>query len=108
MVYLGRTDNQIKILGHRVELAEIEVVVREESGIDGVVAVGWPRTSSGASGVEVFLEDRSPNRPDLKERVARRLPSYMVPKRFHFVSQLPLNSNGKYDRKALIEHLEAL
>jgi amino acid adenylation domain-containing protein len=108
MVYLGRTDNQIKILGHRVELGEIEAVVREESGIDGVVAVGWPRTPSGAGGVEVFLEDRSSNRTDLKERVARRLPSYMVPKEFHFVSQLPLNPNGKYDRKALIDHLEGL
>jgi len=108
MIYLGRTDNQIKILGHRVELAEIEAVVREESGIDGVVAVGWPITPSGASGVEVFLQDSNPSRTDLKEGVAGRLPSYMVPKRFHFIAALPLNSNGKFDRKELLKHLEGL
>jgi amino acid adenylation domain-containing protein len=109
MTYLGRMDNQIKILGHRVELAEIETVVREESGIDGVVAIGWPVTSGGASGVEVFLQDNGGiNLSALKNRVADRLPTYMVPGRFHFISQLPLNSNGKYDRKALIKHLEVL
>jgi acyl-CoA synthetase (AMP-forming)/AMP-acid ligase II len=44
MTYLGRVDNQIKILGRRVELGEIEAVVREESGVGGVVALGWPKT----------------------------------------------------------------
>jgi amino acid adenylation domain-containing protein len=106
MTYIGRIDNQIKILGYRVELAEIEAVVREESGIEGVVAVGWPITPSGASGVEVFLQDSGASRPDLKERIAGRLPSYMVPNRFHFISQFPLNPNGKYDRKALAKLLE--
>ncbi len=105
MTYLGRIDNQIKILGHRVELAEIEAVVREESGIDGVVAVGWPVTPSGAEAVEIFLQ-HSTTIPDLKDRVSQRLPAYMVPKRFHFVSNIPLNPNGKYDRKALIYKLE--
>jgi len=44
LVHLGRVDFQMKILGHRVELGEIEVVVREAGGLDGVVAVGWPAT----------------------------------------------------------------
>ena len=39
IVYLGRVDNQIKILGHRVELGEIEAVVPKISGVDGVVAL---------------------------------------------------------------------
>jgi amino acid adenylation domain-containing protein len=106
MTYLGRIDNQVKILGHRVELAEIEAVIREESGIDGVVAVAWPLTQSGANGIEVFLQDLGSNEIDLKERIALRVPNYMVPKRFHFFSRLPINSNGKYDRKALTEYLE--
>ncbi|UCD47596.1 MAG: amino acid adenylation domain-containing protein, partial [Deltaproteobacteria bacterium] len=40
--YIGRTDSQLKILGQRVELGEIEAVILEESGVDEVVAVGWP------------------------------------------------------------------
>ena len=106
LVYLGRVDNQVKILGHRVELGEIEAVIREESGLDGVVAVGWPRTPAGAGGVEVFLQAEEPSGADLKERVDRRLPVYMAPRKYHYVAAFPLNSNGKYDRNALVKRLE--
>jgi acyl-coenzyme A synthetase/AMP-(fatty) acid ligase len=106
MLYLGRVDNQIKILGHRVELGEIEAVVREESGVDGVVALGWPKNPGGAGGVEVFLQTEDPTRPDLKDQVAKRLPVYMTPRRYHCLAQLPLNANGKYDRNALLNILQ--
>lgn len=108
LLYLGRADNQIKILGHRVELGEVEAIVREESGIDVVVALGWPMTASGAGGVEVFLQATEALGNDLKERVEQRLPVYMAPRRYHYLSQFPLNSNGKYDRQALTKHLEVL
>ncbi len=108
MLYIGRVDNQIKILGHRVELGEVEAVVREESGVDGVVALGWPKTPGGAGGVEVFLQIEGPMRPDLNERIAARLPVYMVPRRYHFLPQFPLNANGKYDRAVLFSILEKI
>jgi amino acid adenylation domain-containing protein len=108
LLYLGRIDNQIKIRGHRVELGEIEAVVREESGVDGVVALGWPRDLSNADGVEVFLQSARLPPTAVKERVAARLPGYMVPRRYHCLPRLPLNSNGKYDRQSLTKYLEAL
>jgi hypothetical protein len=43
-VYLGRVDNQIKIQGYRVELGEIEAVLRDEAGVEVAIAVGWPVT----------------------------------------------------------------
>lgn len=106
LVYLGRVDNQIKVLGHRVELGEVEAVVREESGIDGVIAVGWPMSVSGAGGIEVFLQGEDVDVTPLQRRLAARLPSYMAPRRIHIRSNLPLNSNGKFDRKALLQLLE--
>ena len=106
MLYLGRADNQIKILGHRVELGEVEAIVCEESGIDGVVALGWPLNPGGADGVEVFLQAEGPTRPDLNERVAKRLPVYMAPRRYHYLAPFPLNANGKYDRGALLNLLQ--
>ena len=106
LAYLGRTDFQIQIQGHRVELGEIETVVREESGCRSVVAAGWPRTASGATGIEVFLEGRDPKTGDLRDKVAARLPDYMAPKRFHYLDRLPLNANGKLDREALSAILE--
>ena len=109
MVYLGRLDNQVKVLGHRVELGEIEAVVREETGVDAVVAIGWPKTAAGAGAVEVFVETEAAlDKERIKERISKRLPNYMVPRRYHVFQQLPLNANGKYDRRALTEYLEKL
>lgn len=105
LVYLGRMDNQVKILGHRVELGEIEAVLRQESGLDGVVAVGWPVNPSGAGGVEAFLEVEQFDVESLRTRVGQRLPVYMTPRRIHAVARFPVNSNGKYDRGALVKML---
>lgn len=106
LVHLGRMDSQVKILGHRVELGEVEAAVRAASGIDGVVAIGWPVTASGYSGIEVFVEGRPVEIDGLRSAVAARLPDYMVPRRWHFHGRLPRNANGKFDRKALPAILE--
>jgi amino acid adenylation domain-containing protein len=105
LIHLGRIDSQIKVLGHRVELGEIEAVVRKHCGSDAVVAVGWPRTSSGFGGVEVFIEGRG-TVDKFRDSVQVELPEYMVPRRFHFKDKLPRNSNGKLDRKAISQSLE--
>jgi amino acid adenylation domain-containing protein len=106
MVYLGRMDNQVKIRGHRVELGEIESVVRRESGVDGVVAVAWPVTPSGADGIEVFLETEKMDVEALHRVIKSLLPPYMVPRNIRLVRRFPLNANGKVDRKALLRILE--
>lgn len=106
--HLGRTDFQVKVLGHRVELGEIEAVVRETCGSDGVVALGWPATSSGYGGIEVFIEgDDNADRRGVRDTLAARLPGYMVPTRLHFMRTLPRNVNNKLDRKAMARLLEA-
>jgi amino acid adenylation domain-containing protein len=105
--YLGRLDNQVKVHGHRVELGEVEAVVREEAEVSGVAAIGWPETESGVAGVVAFLEDPEVDLETLRKRVSTRLPPYMVPRRFHVLGALPRNSNGKVDRHALRRHLES-
>ena len=106
LTHLGRTDFQVKVLGHRVELGEIEAVIRKVSGLDGVIAVGWPVTSSGCSGIEVFLEGDVKEKNRLRKDAASALPEYMVPRRFHFMNRLPRNVNDKFDRKAILKLLE--
>jgi amino acid adenylation domain-containing protein len=106
LVHLGRTDFQVKILGHRVELGEVEAIVREHCGLEGVVAVGWPACPTGFAGVEVFIEGPHAEVATLKQTVSSKLPDYMVPKRFHFFAELPKNVNGKFDRKAIQGLLE--
>lgn len=106
LVYLGRVDNQIKIQGYRVELGEIEAIVREEGAVDVAIAIGWPVTSSGADGVVMFLGPSVIEAAVLRERVIARLPPYMHPSEFRTVTNFPLNSNGKVDRKALLQTLQ--
>jgi amino acid adenylation domain-containing protein len=104
--YLGRLDNQIKVLGHRVELGEVEAAIREETGLDAVVAVGWPRSRAGAAGIAAFVAGASVDVAALRVRLGRRLPSYMVPRELRLLPELPLNANGKFDRGALLRILE--
>lgn len=102
--YLGRMDDQIKVLGHRVELGEVEAVLRDEAEAPAA-AIGWPRTASGAAGIVGFVADPSADAVLIRRRVADRLPDYMVPREIYIVEKLPLNANGKCDRNALIELL---
>jgi amino acid adenylation domain-containing protein len=106
LTHLGRIDSQVKIFGHRVELGEVESKVRDACKLDGVVAVGWPKTDSGFGGVEVFVEGPESGLEGIRQTVAADLPEYMVPRRFHFMDRLPRNANNKYDRKAMQKLLE--
>jgi len=98
-------DSQIKVLGHRVELGEVECAVRQASGLDGVVAFGWPMTASGAEAIEVFLQADAFNVKSLLDDLKTRLPPYMVPRNIRLLSHFPLNANGKFDRGALLKIL---
>lgn len=106
MHYLGRKDHQIKVLGHRVELGEVEAVLRQESGVEQAVAVGWPITPSGAGGIIAFLADRTVDSEAMRARLKTRLPGYAVPREIYVLPEFPLNPNGKVDRKALFKILE--
>ncbi|WP_028484255.1 amino acid adenylation domain-containing protein [Thioalkalivibrio sp. ALE17] len=107
IIFLGRLDHQIKIGGVRIELGEVEAALREAAGTDQAVAVGWPRTESGASGIVAFVVGDNIEEPALRDRLRQRLPAVMVPRAIHATHELPLNANGKVDRKALIARLDA-
>jgi acyl-coenzyme A synthetase/AMP-(fatty) acid ligase len=106
MTHLGRLDSQIKIRGHRVELGEVEAAVREATGREAVLAVPWPQTADGYEGIEVFVEGRLSDPEGIRRRVGANLPEYMIPHRIHTIERMPLNANGKFDRKAVLLSLE--
>jgi non-ribosomal peptide synthetase component F len=101
LVYLGRMDYQIKIQGYRVELGEIEAVLREEARVDVAIAVGWPMTASGADGIVAFIAPSELDPAEVRARAIARLAPYMHPSQVRVVEDFPLNANGKVDRKAL-------
>ena len=103
--YLGRLDFQIKIAGVRIELGEVEQALRQAAGTDLAVAVGWPLTTSGASGIAAFVVKPGVDLAAVRRQLKERLPAVMVPKDIQVIAELPLNVNGKVDRKALLASL---
>jgi len=102
---LGRTDNQVKVLGNRIELEDVEAHLRAVSGTELVAAVAWPVTHGTADGIVAFVAAREPELGEIRAALAKRIPSYMMPTSIRAVDALPMNANGKVDRKALISHL---
>ena len=100
-LYLGRWDHQIKVLGHRVELGEVEAALRQVAGVDQVAALGWPWAGGSAQGIVAFLAAATIDEAELRRQLARLMPGYMVPTRLRALDGLPLNANGKVDRAAL-------
>ena len=101
-LYLGRIDNQVKIDGHRVELEEIEFHARAFCQDKQVVAT-VNRSEEGSHYILLFVETENDLRRGLEEHLRKQLPDYMIPKEMLTVSRFPLNSNGKIDRKALLQ-----
>lgn len=102
LVYRGRKDHQLKIMGHRVELQEIEEVARETASARQAIALGWPQTASGAEAVILFLAGAQAPDEAILAGCRRRLPPYMIPREIHRLEELPLSANQKVDRKALL------
>jgi acyl-CoA synthetase (AMP-forming)/AMP-acid ligase II len=101
-VFLGRTDAQAKIAGYRVELQEVEEVVRRVAKCDSVAALPWPLDADGfARGLVAFVAHSAASDDAILAACRDRLPPYMVPSRVHRIPNWPLNPNGKTDRRAI-------
>ncbi len=96
--FLGRIDHQVKVRGVRIELGEVEAALHAHPGV-AACAVLVRDTSLVA--YLVPADGAGPNSADLRRHLARRLPAAMVPAAFVVLDALPLNPNGKVDRRAL-------
>jgi amino acid adenylation domain-containing protein/non-ribosomal peptide synthase protein (TIGR01720 family) len=97
--FIGRRDEQVKIRGFRIELSEIETVLLRHAEVTEAVVVAIV-DDSGRKRLVAYLVG-TPDPTELREFLGRTLPDYMVPSVFHTLDALPLNPNGKVDRKAL-------
>ncbi|WP_156670870.1 amino acid adenylation domain-containing protein, partial [Mycobacterium sp. E136] len=97
--YVGRADEQVKIRGYRIELGEIQVALSALDGVQQSAVIvredrpGDKRLVGYVTGTADSLE--------LRNALAERLPAYMVPAAVVVVEALPLNHNGKLDKRAL-------
>lgn len=102
--YLGRVDHQVKVRGFRIELGEIEAQLLAQPEIRETVVIA----NEDAAGVRLVsyvstVDGRAIDSAQVRERLHQTLPDYMVPGTIFELNNLPLNANGKVDRKALPE-----
>ena len=95
--FLGRVDQQVKIKGFRIELGEIEAALKDGKGVRNAVVIA----RNGQLVAYVLPDGATPDVGALRQVLQERLPLYMVPAAFVFLSELPLLPSGKLDRKRL-------
>ena len=112
LAFLGRRDHQVQLHGIRVELGEIESVLRDHPAIhDSVVVVRETNLAVEHLVVYIVPHPATENRPaephglvnELRQLLREKLPEYMVPKLFVPLTHLPLSRSGKVNRHALPE-----
>lgn len=98
---LGRIDNQVKVLGYRVELEEIDAHLRHVTCADVVGSVAWPLVDGMARGIVSFVGLKTIDAARVIGELKAKIPPYMVPNRVLALENMPLNQSGKVDRRAL-------
>lgn len=110
--YHGRTDFQVKLGGYRIEIEDIESNLRKLEEVDNAVVVPiYKEEKISYLRAYVKLDENylksngvdSVDAKTIKNNLAKRVPKYMVPRNIRFLDSFPINTNGKIDRKALME-----
>ncbi len=106
--FFGRKDRQVKISGKRIELDEIEMVLRQNALLLDNAIILKSNDDLESKRIVAFLIPRPPFEKgelvrDVLADLREKLPEYMIPAEFSCLSELPLTSNGKVDRRALLD-----
>ncbi|TDP71390.1 AMP-binding protein [Roseateles toxinivorans] len=98
--FRGRVDHQIKHMGYRIELEEIEAALSSLDGVQECAAI-YLKSTDGLGQILAYAVAHGET-AGLREALAQLLPAYMLPRHLHFIDALPKNANGKIDRRALL------
>jgi D-alanine--poly(phosphoribitol) ligase subunit 1 len=104
LFFNGRNDDLVKLHGYRIELNEITNALHSVQGVIQAATIGLKRDGVVKKIVSlVNVENSVSDSVMLKNELAKTLPHYMIPADIKFVKEIPLNANGKADKKLLTE-----
>ena len=101
--YLGRIDEQVKIRGFRIELGEIESRIREIENIKDCAVIARVDSTGDKAIYAYYTSDIEVSVSEIRNRLSESLPEYMVPSYMMQIEKIPVNKNGKLDKKSLPE-----
>ena len=102
LMFVGRTDLQVKVRGFRIELEEIETALKQHPSLRAVaVAVREDDGNKRLVAYATTTGDESPRWEELQNYLRGRVPEYLVPGSYVILNELPLKANGKVDRRKL-------
>ena len=107
LIHAGRTDDQIKLRGHRIELTEVEHALRQAAGTDLVAVLGFPRDQVGPTALTAVVAGATRSRAEVDASLPELLPDYMIPREILYLDALPLTASGKIDKLQLLDMLHA-
>ena len=100
--YLGRLDDQVKVRGFRVEVGEVAVALNHVDGVEDAYVLAEKEEGLKTWSLLAYYTGKEAGAPErIKELLAQKLPEYMIPSFLIKLPELPLNTNGKVDKKAL-------
>ncbi|NIM16561.1 MAG: amino acid adenylation domain-containing protein [Candidatus Aminicenantes bacterium] len=99
--YMGRIDHQVKVRGFRIELGEIEIQLLKIPGIKEAVVIAREDREGEKYLCAYIISDEELDMSSVRNTLLKELPEYMIPSYFVPIEEIPLNPNGKLDRKAL-------
>lgn len=101
-IYISRKDNQIKHMGHRIELGEIEAAAITNENVENCACT----LDESNDELVLFYDGIQVGESTIINYIKSKLPIYMIPNQVKYLDKMPLNQNGKIDRKKLKEKLE--
>ena len=99
--FAGRTDNQIKHMGYRIELEEIEFALNSLDYINQSVVFYNREKKNYGKIISFVATDLDISESEIKNEISKILPNYMIPNVIIIKKELPKNANGKIDRKKI-------
>ena len=99
--FIGRNDGQVKVRGFRIELTEVEEVIRRYPGISDVTVAAFDAPGGGKFIAAYIVSDSQVDIEGLNRFIGGEKPSYMIPAVTMQIDRIPLNQNQKVNRKAL-------
>ncbi len=99
--YVGRRDGMVKIRGYRIELTEVEGVIREYAGIKDATVLAKDLSTGGKCIAAYIVSDSPVDIDELKAFIGEKKPYYMIPEGIMQLDSIPLNVNGKVDKRKL-------